>query len=202
MSDAPAPRRRAKSLALLGLVLSGGLALIGVTQTWFDVTLADSVGSAALIVAGQQAASPISSLALVGLALTGALAIAGRVFRYILGVLTALVGVGIAASAVSALADPVLASASSVTEHTGIAGHSSIAALIDVASPTPWPFIVVAAGVLLVVIGLSVLLTAGRWPGGSRRYEQASAHTAEDPEADTDPVISWDNLSRGEDPTR
>jgi len=43
-----------------------------------------------------------------------------------------------------------------------------------------------------------VILTFGRWPGPSRKY---SAVRLTEPDAARDPVVDWDALSDGTDPT-
>jgi hypothetical protein len=74
------------------------------------------------------------------------------------------------------------------------------------------------AGILGVLAGLAVAVTSNRWPGSSKRY-QAVRFAPADPESDLpvqhsadhrpppenarDAAIdTWDDLSRGDDPTR
>lgn len=183
------PRLRL-SLVLAGLVL-GGLVLLGWTQQWIDVALADG---SRLAVGGQQAAPALSALALAALALSAALTIAGRGVRRVLGIVEALIGIAVLASALAVVADPVGASASTITDATAVAGAQSVAALVLAAQPGAWPWVAALAGALLVAAGVAVLVTAARWPGATRKY---------DPVGDATATASgtWDALSGGDDPT-
>jgi hypothetical protein len=177
------------TLVLAGLAL-GGLVLLAWTQDWIVVYLEDT----RIVVSGQQAAPALSALALSALALSGALTIAGRVLRVVLGVIEAAIGAVVAVTAAVAIADPVTASASAITAATAVAGPESIAALVLSVDVWLWPRVALVLGVLLGAAGLAVGVTAGRWPGASRRYRA---------ERDTSPTSAgtWDALSEGDDPT-
>lgn len=108
-----------------------------------------------------------------------------------------LIGASLVTSAVIALADPASASSQKVTELTGVSGDSAVHELVRTAAPTAWPFVALAAGVLLAVLGVVVGVTFRRWPGPNRKFE-----TTHDDTQAPDAVDSWDELSRGEDPTR
>ncbi len=182
-------RRLRLSLVVAGLVL-GGLVLLAATQDWVAVRLTDGTR---LVVDGQQAAPVLPTLALSTLALAAALTIAGPVLRRVLGMLGALIGAAIATSAVGVLADPLGASASTITAATAVAGARSVAAIVGSADPGFWPLVAAAAGALLAIAGIVTLLTASRWPGPSRKY---------DSEAPVGTLAgAWDALSDGDDPT-
>ena len=66
---------------------------------------------------------------------------------------------------------------------------------------SPWPAVAAVVGAVLALVGLGVLVTSGRWPGPSRKYEAVRFEHADDG-APLDAVDSWDELSRGDDPTR
>jgi uncharacterized membrane protein (TIGR02234 family) len=90
----------------------------------------------------------------------------------------------------------------SVTEVTGIAGDEAIRALIASTTTTVWPFVAEAAALLLVVAGVFIVVTGSRWPTGGRKYEAAARRAQRrTPEGPLDAVDSWDDLSRGDDPT-
>lgn len=186
------PARLRLSVVLAGIV-AAGLALLAWTQTWFDLVLD---GGQALGVPGQAAVPALSALGLASLALVGALAIAGPRVRLALGVVeVAIGGFGIFVAG-SALTNPLLASASTVTAATAVSGSESIAALVTSVAVSAWPVVAIAAGVLTAVVGLAVLVTGRRWPGPTKRYEPTGAD-------DTGtPVGAWDSLSDGSDPTR
>lgn len=185
-------RRLKLGMLLAGLGLSG-LVFLGWTQTWFTIALDDGP---TLTVAGDVAAPALSTLALTCLVLNGALSIAGPVFRVILGLLEALLGVTVVLSGVLALADPVKASAAAISDATGVAGADSISALVASVSVAAWPWVATVAGALLVVLGVAVVAAAGRWPGSGRKYS-AVRLAAEDGSS----VDDWDSLSEGHDPT-
>lgn len=188
------PRRLKTVLLVVGLA-AAALALLSWTQPWFVVTL--ETGQE-LSVGGDAAAGALAALALSGVVLTGALAIAGPVFRAILGALEAVIGVLVAASGLTALADPYGAVAGTVTDATAVSGDLSVRDLIAVLVTTAWPAVAVAAGAVLVLAGIAVAVTFRRWPESSRRYRATRFESAEQ---DRTSVGDWDALSEGRDPT-
>lgn len=200
--------RRRKRLALLGIAVGAGLAVLAWSQTWFELPAeaAKALGiEGALAAAGDTAAPALIALALAALAALAGLALAGRVLCILLGSLVALIGAGALLSALLAIADPIRALLPLVTEATGVSGEASIRARIEAAEvvSTGWPWLAAAAGALLLAVGLFVVVTAGRWPGSARRFETrvVDADSARVPATSTDPVAQWDALSDGEDPT-
>jgi uncharacterized membrane protein (TIGR02234 family) len=221
--------RRVKYSTMLLLVVGSGLALLAATQPWFTIRLTDTAEhSTTVTVAGSVAAPALTALALAGLALTAALAIAGPVFRIVLALLGVLLGVSVLVSAITALSDAVRASASAITTATGVAGDASIRHLVHTVETAFWPWLAVVAGVLIVLASAAVVVFSRLWPGPSRKYQtrfagedgrpaeevvaEAAVDTADDasPDAgapsgtlDRDTAIdSWDDLTRGDDPTR
>ncbi|MUN08340.1 hypothetical protein GLX25_14580 [Agromyces luteolus] len=198
--------RRVKLVAILGILIGSGLALLAWSQTWYTATLVDgaAAGSAATLDVGGQAASPaLSALALAGLALAGALTIAGPLIRIVLGLLAALLGGCVVLAASLAIADPVAAVSSAVAEATGVAGAGSTAELVADVVASPWPAVAVAGGVVVVIAGLAVVVTGRAWPT-SRRYGggvRMAADGATAVPASDRAVDAWDDLSRGDDPT-
>ncbi|TFB99414.1 hypothetical protein E3O42_14380 [Cryobacterium adonitolivorans] len=198
--------RRIKPTLILAVIAASGLALLAWTQVWATVRLAaDGTTQQVLDVTGSIAAPGLTALALAGLALAGALTIAGVVIRIILGLLEMLLGVSVILSAALALADPVGASAAAVTAATGIAGVDSTRAAVSSAALTFWPFLALAAGILMLLVGLAVCLTARGWPGPTKRYESTRLEPVTDAttgqDRPRDAVDDWDGLTRGDDPT-
>lgn len=187
--------RRLKLTSILAAVALSALVLLSWTQQWFGLHLTTG---ADLSVAGDVAAPALTALALSGFALAAALAIAGVFFRVVLGVLQAAIGGLVVTSSVIALSDPVGASERAVTEATGIGGRNSVGALVDTVGMTPWPVVALVAGVLLVLLGLAIALTARSWPASSRKYQ---AVRLEQTEGERSSVGDWDALSDGRDPT-
>ncbi len=201
-ASVPAPNRgkRIKYSLMLGSLALAGLTLIAWTQQWLTVTLTEP-GRDQLTVDGAIAAPALAALALATLALGAALAIAGTGFRYLLGILEVLLGGSVALSAVLVFVDPVGAAEAAVTNATGIAGTQSVAALVSSTAATAWPAITLVLGAAIAVAGIGVVVTARSWPRSSKKY---SAVTLEPVATDEmpDAVDSWDELTRGDDPTK
>ncbi|SDH28652.1 Trp biosynthesis-associated membrane protein [Microbacterium pygmaeum] len=207
-------RARARLLAVLAILVAGALGVISSTQTWLDVVLDDGADHL-LLVAGADAVPILAPLSLAVLALGAALSIVGPILRFAFGVLTVLVGALLGyLTAVVAFTAPVAAVASRVTTATGITGADAVADLVLSITTTPWPFITLLACVLLVAAGIFTLATAATWRGSGRKYESdtpdgARATSAGRTQTDAaasgsrrfDAVDSWDDLSRGADPT-
>jgi uncharacterized membrane protein (TIGR02234 family) len=201
---------RLKLLTILAVVVGAGLGLAGATQTWFTVTLTKAAGHGApVVVSGSDASPALTALALAGLALALAFAIAGRVARILVGVLGVVLGACVViASAVQPERSRGVRDA--VSTATGITGDASVHALIGGVAATAWPTLALIGGVLIALGALTALVTGGRWPGGSRRYDavrfeeskgQASAARTPEPRPGDQAVDDWDELSRGDDPT-
>ncbi len=189
--------RRVRLLALLMPVIVAALALLAWSQVWVTTELADG---RSLAVAGDAAAPAIPPFALASLALVGALTLSGVIFRVVLGLLQALLGVGIIASGSLALIDPISAAAAPLTEATGVSGLESVRGLVELSAVTVWPWIAVTAGAVGIVVGVAIALTASRWPPRTRRYD-AVRFSPEGGDARTERLDAWDALSDGDDPT-
>ncbi|QPZ39978.1 Trp biosynthesis-associated membrane protein [Paramicrobacterium chengjingii] len=192
--------RRTKGILILTTLAVSGVALLTWTQTWFSLTLIqDTHAGTSVAVPGEAAGPAVAALGLAGLALGGALAIAGRVLRVVFGILEVLIGGSLVLSAVMALSDPAAASSQTITEFTGVAGDSSTHDFVSQSSATAWPFIAVVAGVILALLGVAVAVTGRLWPTSGRKFDAPTATASSDTH---DAVDSWDELSRGEDPTQ
>ncbi|MBO3664241.1 Trp biosynthesis-associated membrane protein [Microbacterium stercoris] len=187
---------RLRSLTVVALIAAGALGLIGSTQTWIIARLADGD----LPVPGSTAVPVLQPLMLTALALGLVLTLVGRVLRYVLGVIAIALGIGVGVLTAPILYGiPASAVAPAVTEHTGITGEA-VSALVESATATPWPVVTLIAALVIVGAGVVVLLTAHRWTRAGRRYATAPA-APRDEAAPLDAVDSWDDLSRGDDPT-
>jgi uncharacterized membrane protein (TIGR02234 family) len=195
---------RARILSVLAALGVGAICLISSTQTWL-VAVLDDGGQHELAVSGAAAVPVLAPLSLAVLALGGALSIVGPILRYVFGALTIAIAavLGLLSAQVSFLS-PVSATASTVTTATGITGEEAVAALVASVTATPWPAITLVASVVLLATGVFILVTARGWGRSGRRYESdavpAGGVTA--PESRRfDAIDSWDDLSRGTDPT-
>jgi hypothetical protein len=190
---------RARSLSVLAIVLGGALGLIAATQTWLHVIVDDGANQA-LEVTGSAALPLLTPLSLAAMALGVVLSLAGRILRYVFGVIAVIIGVALVVQTVPVLTGvPLSAVAPAITAATGISGDDAVSALVGSVTLTAWPIVALVAWVLLILAGGFVIVTASRWRTGSSRYRSgAPQHHAEGP---LDAVDSWDELSRGDDPT-
>ncbi|CAH0179288.1 Trp biosynthesis-associated membrane protein [Microbacterium sp. Bi128] len=193
--------RRARSLAVVGMLLAGALGVIASTQTWIDVTLADGAQQT-LAVPGSDAVPVLTPLSLAALALGAALSIVGPILRYVLGALAlAIAGVVGVATAQVVLTLPVSATAATVTDATGISGVDAVADLVSSMSLTPWPVVTLLAQLLLAAAAVFTLVSARRWRGSADRKYRTATDAPADGSRPHDAIDSWDDLSRGDDPT-
>lgn len=187
--------RRGRFLSVVLLLAGGGMLLLGSTQPWLHAHLS----GAELPVSGADAIPVLQPLALAVLALALVLSLVGRVLRHILAALALLAGgVLIAMTAPVTFAPPLSAVESVVTEHSGLIGLEAVAELVTAITATAWPALSLAAAALVAVTGLFALLTAHRWKHGTRRYDSTRTVRSDGP---VDAIDSWDDLSRGDDPT-
>lgn len=192
--------RRARLLSVAGIVLCGAVGVLASTQTWFTVTL-EGPTEHVLTVPGSTALAVLTPLSLAVMALGAALSIVGLILRYVFGVLTvAIASVLAVLTARLAITHPASAVARVVTDATGITGDAPVAHLIARIDTSGWAFVALAAWVVLLAAGVFVLVTARRWGAGGRRYRTDVAGGAHQ-SGPLDAVDSWDDLSRGEDPT-
>ncbi|WP_439565489.1 Trp biosynthesis-associated membrane protein [Microcella sp.] len=189
--------RRVRTLALLLPVAAAAVAFLAWSQVWVSVVLDDG---RPVVAAGDAAAPAVPPFAIAALALVGALALAGPVFRVVLGLLQALLGLGITVSGAAALADPLTAALAPLTEATGIDGVTGVSALVAEISVSIWPGIAIAAGAAALLIGIGIALTASRWPQRTRRYDAVRLAPTGDGDR-VDRLDAWDALSDGDDPT-
>jgi uncharacterized membrane protein (TIGR02234 family) len=216
------PRWRRKSFLIL-VALAAALVVFGsTTQTWVQVHLAQgAVQQSDIAVPGSKAATAVTALALVALAGALAASIAGRVARLLAAVLILLSAAGILAAAISVLADAQGAAAGPVATATGVTGGTYRA------STTAFPTVAVVGAVVLAAAAV-LIAVAGRTWSQRTKYDSArttlpSGHAASgngadaEPDADAtgnstaeastadaaplDDIDSWDQLSRGTDPT-
>ena len=125
---------RLKLISIAGLAVVAGLVLFAGSQPW---------AAGADVEAVRDAPTAILAVGLAQLALVGALAIAGPVFRVVLGVLAALLGVCIV-----------------------------LVVVVTGEWLSPWPIVAVVGGALFVLGGAFVAITGRGWPAGGRKYSR------------------------------
>lgn len=191
--------RRARMMAVLGLLLAGAVGIISSTQTWLVVERSDATEP--LLVAGADALMLLAPLSLAVMALGAALSIAGLVLRYVFGVLAAGAAIVLLAGTSTLLFGPPLsAAATAVTEATGLSGDAALYEIVEEIVPTAWPAIASVGWVVLLLASVFVLVTARSWKTGGRRY-RSSSEAQHHETGPLDAVDSWDELSHGTDPT-
>ncbi|MEN0023400.1 MAG: Trp biosynthesis-associated membrane protein [Microbacterium sp.] len=192
--------RRGRSIALLGFLLAGAVGIISSTQTWLTVERADA--GEPILVPGASALPLLAPLSLAVLALGLAMSIVGPVLRLVFGVLGAASAVFLGWTTLQLfLSDPLAAVGPTVTETTGLAGSAAIADVVVGIERSAWPPIALVGWVVLLAASLVVLVTWRRWKTGGRRFRTDAPHAAETV-GPVDAIDSWDDLSRGTDPTR
>ncbi|NKX49491.1 Trp biosynthesis-associated membrane protein [Arthrobacter deserti] len=196
------PAWRRKGTVVLAAALASLGAFAATTRTWLNVALPQGgVQTPDLSVAGSDAATSVTAFALVGLAAALASSIAGPVARAVTAALLALAGAGIAWTSAAMLADPASAASAAIGKATGMVGGDADVRL------TAFPALAAAAGVLMVLCA-AWILAAGRHWAAARKYG-APARTGPrradgsppDRSGPVDEIDSWDQLSRGNDPT-
>ncbi|MGV2983671.1 Trp biosynthesis-associated membrane protein [Microbacterium sp. AGC85] len=193
-------RRRGRSTAVVAFLLAGGIGIISSTQTWLSVTRADA--GEPILVPGADALALLAPLSLAVLALGAALALVGRTLRHVFATLALLGGALLAWwTAEIVFTAPVSAVAATVTETTGLAGGTAVTDVIASITVTFWPMLALIGWVLLIVAAGFTLVTANRWKTGGKRFRTDTAAHGET-DGTVDAIDSWDDLSRGTDPTR
>lgn len=192
--------RRGRSLSAVGLLLAGGIGIISSTQTWLTVTRADAAEP--ILVPGADAMALLAPLSLAVLAIGAALTLVGLVLRYVFAAL-ALIGGGLLTwwTAEILFTTPISAVAPTVTETTGLAGTATVTDMIASVEPSAWPVIALVGWVILIVTAIFALVSAHQWKRGGRRFQRDTVAPDEN-EGPVDAIDSWDDLSRGSDPTR
>lgn len=192
--------QRGRLIAVCGFLLAGATGIISSTQTWLTVERADA--GEAILVPGASALPLLAPLSLAVLALGLALSIAGRAVRLVFGILAAATALFLGWTTVQLLAtEPLDAVGATVTETTGLAGSAAIADVVAGIEVSAWPYATLVGWFILLISAAVVLLTWRRWKSGGRRYRTDAAHDTH-ATGPVDAIDSWDDLSRGTDPTR
>lgn len=191
--------RRGRVVAVLAILLGAAVCLIGSTQPWATA----EVAGAEIAASGAEAAPLLQPLSLAGLAASLALTLTGRVARLILAGVSLAIGAGLGSlGAFVFFGAPISAVQTVVTEHTGLAGAQAATDAVDGLAVTAWPLAAVVAGLVVACGAIVALATGARWRTGGRRFRGAEAAGSAREAGPLDAIDSWDDLSRGGDPTR
>ena len=185
-------------MTVILLLLGGVLALIGSTQTWVTATGFEAAHIQNVQLSGQEASPVITAMALVTVAAGAALSIARRIGRWIIGIVVVLAAITMGWTTINVAINPASAVAQKIAETTGTTGLEQIGPTIEV-SMLPWLTVV---GALIGLVGGIIALTVGRrWPVGKTKKYDVGAQQRRDKDGPLDEIDTWDELSRGEDPT-
>lgn len=195
------PALRSKGVVVLATVVAALVAFGSTTQTWLSVTLPQTaVQTPSVQVPGSDAATAVTAFALVGLAAALAASIAGRTARWIIAVILTVAGAGIVFSSLAVVTDPAASAAPAIGEALGVTSQEGVSV-----TATAMPWLATAAGLLLVLCAVWLLIAGKGWRS-ARRYENGSEQSGDrnrpgKTDTNADGIDSWDSLSRGEDPT-
>lgn len=195
------PTRPTRSMTVLILLLGGVLALIGATQTWVSAAGFEAAHIDQVQLSGQEASPVITAMALVIIAAGAALSIARKIGRWIVGVIAIMAALTLGWATINVITDPLGAVALKIAETTGTTGVAEPTAQLDV-SALPW--LTVAGAIIALAGGLITVLIGRRWPvGKTKKYDVGQQQQPQQTERDgpLDEIDTWDELSRGEDPT-
>jgi len=188
--------RRQKALFLAVVVVGAAVGFVSAARPWVVAGVADLSAVQTLRATGRQVAGVVPAVALVALAGSVAVLTTRRVGQVVTGTLLVLAGAASATTSVAVLRAPAGAISGVVTAATARTGVADVTA-----SVTAWPWAGVLSGALIAAGGALAVVRSRSWGGLSARYEAPAAPTTA-PVPDDDPGLTWDALTRGEDPTR
>jgi uncharacterized membrane protein (TIGR02234 family) len=194
--------RRELTIAVLGAVGAGALALIAGGQPWARVTAGREAPLPPVhaVLSGADAAPLVPAAGLVLLAAGVALLAVRGPGRAVVGLLMAAAGGVLGWSGVRALTGGLTAASAEVPAIGRAAGR------VAVELTAAWPVLALVAGLLGIGAGLLAVLRGRTWPAMGRRYERDGAPSvaaARRPETDEDRAqAAWKALDRGDDPTQ
>lgn len=184
-----------RNVVVLGLLCSG-LGLLAVTRTWVTVDPPPAgVALTSLDVSGTDAAAAVLALSVVSLVCSLAATISGKIARWIISALQALVGLGMLGFTLPVLTDPATASASQTAKSFGLQKLSASAYHLSF-----WPWLAIFAGVLVVLAAVLLAVGGRGWRTG-RRFERSHTGRAKVTSDTMDDVDRWDAFTDGDDPT-
>lgn len=197
--------KRLKQLAIVAILLFAGLAMLTLTQPWATLGLHTEEFERDFSHSGGDFGTAIMGFAIAALAAGGALAIAGRFFRYVIGTLTIVLGVGITVAASLAVGDAAAGFGAEVRQFSGITDEAGVRDIIAQGTivTTAWPIVALIAGICLTLAAVFTLVTAHRWPQGTKKYSRTRLESVDESTEipQNDRISQWDALSAGDDPT-
>lgn len=196
--------RRAKSLAILGILLGTGLSLVGWSQEWFTFEISEVAGSGSVVVSGIDAAGAVSAMSLGLFATVAVLGLAQTFWRAIFLLVSLALSVAGAAIVVEANVNPIASSVGALSLASGVANEETLNALVTSEQSSAWPTISVLGFAIVVVASLWGLLTMRSWPKASRRFNRPETLQSQNRQTTNAYAEdeAWDSFTQGGDPTR
>ncbi len=197
--------RREMTLALLGCLAAGALALSAAGQRWLTVTVDRPRPLPPVVesLTGGQAAPLVPACGLLLLAAGVAVLAVRGAGRPVVGLLVVAAGACLGWSGLRGVTGGL--SAAAAEDAAGLVGTDST---VSGAASAGWPVVALVAGLVAAAAGLLVTVRGRRWPGMGRRYERTGDRPAAPGTATARPQTpedrhqaAWKALDRGEDPT-
>ncbi|WP_043109940.1 Trp biosynthesis-associated membrane protein [Paraoerskovia marina] len=174
--------------AVVALLLLGASALLLSMPVWMTAQGSSALEDVVdLGVAGTTAAPAVSAGALVLVASALALGLVGRVGRWVVLVVAAGSGLTILVGALNVALDPLPAMTAEAARATGV---GEVTTAVDL---TPFPWVVVVLGAIVLVVVLAAAWSARGWTTSGARHERGAPRQDV---PDDDPAALWDELTR------
>ncbi len=196
--------RRAKSIAILGILIGTGLSLVGWSQEWFAFQITEVAGSGSVVVSGIDAAGAVSAISLGLFATAAVLGLAQGVWRAIFLLVSLALSVAGAAMVVEAILNPIPSSVGPLSLASGVVNVETLDALVTSEQSSAWTIVAILGFGIVVVASLWGLLTMRSWPKASRRFSRPETLQSQNLAA-TEAYAqdeAWDSFTQGGDPTR
>lgn len=181
------------------LAVAAGIVLLATGRAdWVTGTVDGIAGPVRASAVGTDAAPGLAGLALVAMAAAVAATTSGKVARWICIVALFAVGAGVIALSVRALVDAPTVLGGVAASESGSTGQLEASA-----SATSWPWVAIAASLLLFVSAAGAVVGSRRWGALGGKYERPGGENATEvggargERVDSD----WDRVTRGDDPS-
>ncbi len=181
------------------LAIAAGIVLLAAGRADWITGTADGVAGPVFAVAnGTEAAPGLAGLALVAMAAAVAATTSGRIARWVSVVALLGVAAGVIALSLRAVLDAPGVLGSVAAAHSGATGT-----LEATGSATIWPWVAVAAALLLVVAATGAVVGGRRWGALGGRYERPVGAEGDQVGGDRGERVDsdWDRVTRGDDPS-
>lgn len=180
------------------LAIAAGIVLLAAGRAeWITGTVDGVAGPVFASAIGTDAAPGLAGLALVAMAAAVAATTSGRIARWFSVIALVAVAAGVIALSLRAVL-----SAADVLGSVAAAQSGGTGSLEAAASANAWPWISMAAALVLLVAAVGAAVGGRRWGALGGRYERPAGDDSEIGGARGERVDSdWDRVTRGDDPS-